>query len=892
MNSLNNFLSSYSVKNTNKPSTHTRIGDKELGIYGGNYSIPKEEQETFWKLYYEDIIIKDKNEYLTEKQDLNGTIAIDLDFRYNNDITIRQHTDDDIANLVGDLSEILKKYYHFKADDSFEIFICEKPNVNQLADGSLTKDGIHIVIGLNMDRETKLNHFRKDIMELFANTLNKLPLINDWDSVVDEGIFKTTTNWQLFGSKKPANQKYQLVKAYNLTYDATDGNFMIDGLDTTMTYDLFKRLSIQNLDRPTISTTKVNSIKNDTNFTLKKPYSPTSVTEFPTNNIINTSDNIYKYLNCIGSSMCDTGLHSQTIKVLQILKNEDIDVEYVKYWIHTFANPNSKKYTYAIEYYTDGHIKFTPLDAEKRVSMKSLIYYARQNKELYKTYFPNEEIEIDLWSPIFSSGMIADYFKTLYPNQFIFCDDVLYFWNKIYWEKDDKRNSNLTKFIESTFIKDLINYVNAQIRNENLQEIPDQKKMAHFGNLFYNINTLRQVKIRKSFMEDIINKVTDNKAEFNKKPNLFVFDNCVINLLTKEHIKPNPKDLLTISCGYNYQEAKPEDIIELNTFIDSIFPENEIKNHYLEILATGLCGYQQEKLFIATGCGGNGKGVINQLMLKTVGNYGYKLPSSLLLAEIKSGPNPEVAKLDGIRYGLITEPDKKKNIVASTLKEITGEPVLNARDIYSSKCKIELALSLVMEANDLPPIDEVNDAIYRRIDVTPFVAKAVSQEDYDAAEDKTNLMVGNPYYKSVAFQEQYRYALFSILSDKYKKFAEKKFILQPQPKQCVALCQKYLANSDDFYGWWIKTFEKDITSIMTIKSAYKLFTEDISQIKSMSRRGLQESNSASKFEELVSKNMFLRKTIIARKAYFNNKQISATSITGWKVKEDIEELEL
>ena len=54
-NDLNDFMSKHSVsKNPNQTGniTHTRIGNKDLNVYGGSYSIPPSELSEFYKLYY------------------------------------------------------------------------------------------------------------------------------------------------------------------------------------------------------------------------------------------------------------------------------------------------------------------------------------------------------------------------------------------------------------------------------------------------------------------------------------------------------------------------------------------------------------------------------------------------------------------------------------------------------------------------------------------------------------------------------------------------------------------------------------------------------------------------------------------------------------------------
>ena len=82
---LKEFLAKHSAKNvTNNTGTvnitHTRIPDKELNIYPGAYIIPREELDTFYGLYYNNIFEKKNKEYLTEKQlDTSGPLAVDFD---------------------------------------------------------------------------------------------------------------------------------------------------------------------------------------------------------------------------------------------------------------------------------------------------------------------------------------------------------------------------------------------------------------------------------------------------------------------------------------------------------------------------------------------------------------------------------------------------------------------------------------------------------------------------------------------------------------------------------------------------------------------------------------------------------------------------------------------
>ena len=183
----------------------------------------------------------------------------------------------------------------------------------------------------------------------------------------------------------------------------------------------------------------------------------------------------------------------------------------------------------------------------------------------------------------------------------------------------------------------------------------------------------------------------------------------------------------------------------------------------------------------------------------------------ILLAPIKSGANPEVANIHNKRFVLTQEPNTNKKVCCSTLKEVTGDKTLNVRDLYSSKCSISLVESFFVECNGLLAVDEVNDAVFRRIRIIPFSSRYVTQEVYDTLEDKTNVFVANSYYKTDEFQNEYKQALFTILIKKFVNFKNKYYSLPNQPKECIDKNSAYLATCDDIYSWFETCYEKTAT---------------------------------------------------------------------------------
>lgn len=194
--------------------THTRIGDNALNVKGGVYTVSNLSE--FYSKYIKHVFEDGKFEFLTEKQNIDaGPVLVDFDFRYHVSIEEKQHTNDHVNEMVDLYFHEIKTIMDIPDSTSIPVFIFEKENVNMLDE--ITKDGIHMIIGIHMDRNLQIL-LRNRMLTRLTEIWSELPLQNSWDEVLDEGITKGTTNWQLYGSRKPGNQQYVLKYYYDLEF--------------------------------------------------------------------------------------------------------------------------------------------------------------------------------------------------------------------------------------------------------------------------------------------------------------------------------------------------------------------------------------------------------------------------------------------------------------------------------------------------------------------------------------------------------------------------------------------------------------------------------------------------------------------------------------------------
>jgi len=227
--------------------THTRIGDKTLNVHGGVYTIPPAVLPVFWKKYYSHVFENGKQEYLTEKQSPErGVIVVDFDFRYETSITKRQHSKEHILDMIQSYIETLETLVDIPADVKIPIYIFEKSDVNQLDD--VTKDGIHMMIGAIVERPIQ-RMLRARMLKELPGIWTDLPITNTWNDVLDEGISRGHTNWQLYGSRKPGHKAYMLKYHFIMMHDPDDddGAWMCQEEKTSKfnVKDEFGKLSVQ-----------------------------------------------------------------------------------------------------------------------------------------------------------------------------------------------------------------------------------------------------------------------------------------------------------------------------------------------------------------------------------------------------------------------------------------------------------------------------------------------------------------------------------------------------------------------------------------------------------------------------------------------------------------------
>jgi hypothetical protein len=165
------------------------------------------------------IILNKTSQNLTECQHNNGPLVVDLDFRFPVELVQRQYTFDHINRMVALYLMELKCLFDFSEPEfkPFNIYIFEKsqPNLNEVETKQYVKDGIHMLVGMKVNRMMQ-QWIRRQMLTQFANddVWKTLPVINEWSKISDEGISQAPPLANVW--PKPDNEAYKLTYCFNI----------------------------------------------------------------------------------------------------------------------------------------------------------------------------------------------------------------------------------------------------------------------------------------------------------------------------------------------------------------------------------------------------------------------------------------------------------------------------------------------------------------------------------------------------------------------------------------------------------------------------------------------------------------------------------------------------
>ena len=764
MSTLQEFLFQHATKDKTK-FTHTKIGNSEMNIFPGKYHIPQSSLAKFNKLYYNDVFKNANNEYLTEKQSQIGPILVDLDFRYDSTIDERQHSEEHILDIIELYTSKMEEL--FKLDDGieFNIYVSEKPNVN--IQDLHTKDGIHIVFAINMDRVCQ-QMLRDAVLNDISSVLDDLNLKNSYDDVIDIGICKGYTNWQMYGSCKPGCETYEVIRQYRCNLE--DGQLQLEVLDNySISVQELYNISAQNTKNIVL---EINDENKDKYTLIKKSVKPKKkrkirIKDF--NNIANiksqqeldsevdlflenidSEDYVIKETHhlamCLGKKYYDSfnewirvgwALHN-TSKSLFITwmkfssKSEKFSFDDIENYQDQWENMADEGFTDRSIYYW---AKIDNLTQFLEVQQQSLSYFMDQMLESSGT--AEYDIAMILYHRFKGKFKCACVGKKLWYG---YKQDNKYS-NHGRWEEIDCGTTlrlQISQFLAKEFmmrskkISDEI--IKLPVDGDDFDQDEFNRRKKNAGRYSDIAIALKKTQTKNNVMRECLDLFYERNFmdKLDQNPYLLCFNNCVVDFKTNEIRDGEPEDYLSNCTNIDYIEYDETNENhtriknEIEDFMKQLFPIPELNEYMWDHLASTLIGTNENQTFnMYTGVGRNGKSKLVELMEQCLGDYKGTVPITLITQKRTSigSASPEVAQLKGKRYAVMQEPSKGQILNEGIMKEITGGDPLQGRALYHDTMTFIPQFSLAVCTNNLFDIKSDDDGTWRRIRVCEFLSK-------------------------------------------------------------------------------------------------------------------------------------------------------------------------
>ncbi len=449
---------------------------------------------------------------------------------------------------------------------------------------------------------------------------------------------------------------------------------------------------------------------------------------------------------------------------------------------------------------------------------------------------------------------ISTYIKLLAGNRFIYlthkCDDQhiykLYCFTGKFWSTD---HSLLHHFI-SHDLHDFLKFILTEV----------YWNTSNYMHLKRDLDKIKKLSEKRDIVETYKEDGVVHDVSMDNNWWLLGFNNIVYDFHSHSFRDYSYDDYISTTTGYNWRNPTSDELTTVSSLISLIFPDPDIRSLYLQILSSSLIGRCIENFIIANGSGGNGKGVLNDLIIAALGNHALIASNSILSEPMKTGANPQLAAIHKKRLVIFREPPADKKFQNATIKELTGGGRFSARTLHEKSTEKELNHTMIVECNTKPLLAEnPKEAELRRIIDIPFNSTFTLNDDL--LDPDNHIYKANPLFKDFEWQQQHKFALLYILFDYYKSYSNNHFSFNI-PQSIKDRTNDYLKSSDEIFNWFNDHYEftDNKKNIIKLKDIFQLFksSEFYDNLTKAKRREFNYSN----FIDKLKSNLFLKKFII------------------------------
>lgn len=712
--------------------THTSIGNPKISLH-----VPEEKAAEFHAEYTR-AMVKGYPLHLTEKPTDPSPMRVDLDFRSmigeSKELT-RSYTAEDVLRILRMYFEVLSSFID-APEDAWIAYVMEKPSPVEYR-GKI-KDGLHIVYPHLSIAHTMQHLVRKKILDVANALFVGMPLCNTYEDIVDQAIIDKN-NWQMYGSRKIDSDAYRVTKVFKYHCDTCG----IEELPVPSAEEELRFVSLFSMRHKGSSQVRVKGEKEAELDEYVRLVLPTMDERKKTklhNQVFGKSLNHTKnYISeeeltlarqlvteCLNPRRAES--YEDWIKVGWALRN--IDFRLLDAWVE-FSRCSSK--------YLEGECQtFWGKMRIDTLGMGTLRWWARHDNPMKYNEIMDSNVMNLVDRCVGSEGAhfdVARVVHAMYKDRYRFTtQDIWYTYReqKHRWVRTKEGlqlRIVLSNEVCSKFMDRSMHWSTEAMRATPETRVVYEERSKKLAQIALR---LKQSGYKDSVMKECKCLFTDEHFEelLDSHPHLLGFENGVYDLRMHEFRDGLPDDYVSFCTGRYYipfDAASPE-AAEIDGFLSSVFTNDQVRRYMKDVMACAVDGgIRQEKFYILTGSGSNGKSKIFELIQKAVGDYFCILPIALLTQKraASNSAQSELERTRGRRVSIMQEPGENEKLNIGLMKELSGGDRIICRGLFKDPIEFKPQFKMFMTCNDLPEVPSDDGGTWRRIRVIEFTSKFV-----------------------------------------------------------------------------------------------------------------------------------------------------------------------
>ena len=687
----------------------------------------------------------------------------------------------------------------------------------------LIKDGVHIIIPNIVTKPALQYYIRDHIMNKVDFLEHELKCKNNIEDIFDKAVIEKN-GWMMCGSRKKGidEEAYKVTKHYTVERKSKSEKFEFkqNKVYPEDSWRYVETLSIRNKfeETPICSEQieKVQEIINKHQDALDYIQAQKNIIMSSVTNVVNHCEDIEyvkKMVNILDPKRCDS--YPEWIRLGWCLRS--IDYRLVDKWVE-FSRESPK--------YKEGECERLWRNMKTTgIGIGSLCMWAKNDSPEEFAKLMSQSLYASLMNSISGTDYdIACVIYNKFKSDFV-CSSIK---NKNWYEYKNHRWNTcengyvLKNKISVDMFMEYNNLVTEYSKKaSNTEDEDDQERYTKKCKKFTNIS----LKMKKTEFKDKMIKECSSlffNEEFEDKlldsnPHLIGFENGVLDLENMEFREGRPEDYISMSTRINYIPIDDTDPLireQIMDFMRKVVPNDDVREYLMMVMASMLDGNnKEEKFYVWSGKGSNGKSKCIELMDKAMGDYSCTFNVSLLTSK-RGGSgqtNSELVRAKGRRFAVLQEPEENEKMNAGFMKELSGNDKIITRGLYKDSVEFKPMFKMILTCNHLPNLPAEDGGTWRRVRLIEFKSKFT---------DNPNPLNVNEFAidreLSLKFDD-WKETYMSMLVDIYKTYKEAGGITEPKE---VMQCTDNYQRQNDNIGEFLKLFTIE-------KEGSKLFLDDL-----------------------------------------------------------------